>query len=179
MKNLVKTEGRWYDAMRRAEKIVAAAHRAYAHAEGMNALLHVLQQTNPGQAAGTDATLVIGVVPSSNEVNRGNSLDQTWSVTRMSLTSGTLMTGATATAVTFTIGYSRAGAAPVAIGTYVTITGTDLTANVEKVVAITTPPVLLAGDVITLVTTHASTGIAVPAGVVAKVELHLGPTAGL
>lgn len=170
MKNLVKTEGRWYDAMRRAEKIVAAAHRAYAHAEGMMALVAVLSATDAGQSAGTDAALVIGTVPSSAEFG------QTWTVGKITLTSPTLMTGATATAVTFTVGYSRAGAAVVAIGTYVTITGVNLTANTEMTVAITTPPVLQAGDVLTLVTTHASTGIAVPAGLIAKVELHYGQT---
>jgi hypothetical protein len=89
------------------------------------------------------------------------------------------MTGATATAVTFTFGYSRAGGAVVAIGTYVTIVNVNLAANTEQVVTITTPPVLLPGDVITLVTTHASTGIAVPAGLIARVELHYGTTVGV
>lgn len=170
MKNLVKTEGRWYDAMRRADKIVAAAHRAYAHAEGINALVAILSATDAGQGAGTDAALVIGTVPSSAEFG------QTWTVGKMSLTSPTLMTGATATAVTFTIGYSRAGAAVVAIGTLVTITGQNLAANTEVAVAVTTPPVLQAGDVLTLVTTHAGAGTVVPAGLIAKVELHYGQT---
>jgi hypothetical protein len=133
----------------------------------MGAAFTALEYTFPLVAAGTDVQVEIGVVPEAES-------QQQWQVTKIALIAPSLLTGATATAVTFQFGYSRAGAAIVPIGTFTTVTGAggNLAANGEVNVAILAAGLsLLAGDVITLVTTHVSTGTAIPNGTIARVEL--------
>lgn len=150
-----------------AERIVARAHRVYAFAEGlMNAFTELTWVTPVIYAAGTDFNMVIGVVPEAQS-------SQAWACVKLSITSPSLVTGVTATAETFTFSYSRAGAARVVIGTLVLITGVNLAADTQNALVVAAAGALLqAGDVLTLQKTHASTGIAIPAGVVAKVELQ-------
>jgi hypothetical protein len=127
----------------------------------------VLEAQLVAYGAGTDTPeLVIGVVPEAES-------DQAWSVSKAALTSLTLMTGATAAAVTFTFGYSRAGAAVVPFATYVTILGADLPVNTEKQATLLAAATgLQAGDVIVLNLTHAGSGTAVPVGTNVRVELQ-------
>jgi hypothetical protein len=129
-----------------------------------------LQGSPTAGAAGTDSVIVLGEVPELPEAAQ-----QGWQAAKCSLVSPTLMSGATATAVTFSFGYSRAGAAVVPIGSYVTILGADLPVETEKqATLVAAANALQAGDVLVLTTSHATTGIAIPANVIAKVELHYG-----
>ena len=123
----------------------------------------VLANNLVAAAAGTDVTLELGVVPS-------NFSQGTWLPLRASLTSPALLTGATATAITFSFRANRAGTPQTAFATLTTATGTNLAAGVEVSVTITSGTALLAGDVIELVLTHASTGTAYGA-IHARVEL--------
>jgi hypothetical protein len=128
-----------------------------------------------GLTATTPATTYvqdIGIVPEAES-------DQGWQVAKLSLTSPTTMAGSASVSETFQFGYSRAGAAVVAIGTFQTLvavaagTTGPLTAEVETPVTVLAAGLsLLAGDVLVLTITPTSTGTAVPAGFVAKVELQ-------
>jgi hypothetical protein len=150
-----------------ARRIVADAHRLYAFAEGLkNTFTEIVWSTPVAYAAGTDFNFDIGVVPEAES-------DQAWGAVKASVTSPSLVTGATATAETFTLGYSRAGAARVSIATLVTITGLNLAADTEvSFTVLAAAASLLAGDVLTLQKTHVGAGITIPAGVVVKVELQ-------
>jgi hypothetical protein len=125
----------------------------------------VLQNTLVAAAAGTDVTLVMGIVPSG--YTQGVYLPS-----RISLTSPALLTGATATAITFTFQTRRANSVIGTVASLVTITGVNLAAGIETVIALSgTAPAILAGDQLELVLTHASTGTAYGA-VLARCELQ-------
>jgi len=124
----------------------------------------VLQSTLVAAAAGTDVTLELGVVPSGFAQG-------TWNPSRVSLVSPALLTGATATAITFTFQNRRAGSVIGTIASLVTTTGVNLAAGVEVVATPGAVTSVQAGDVIELVLTHASTGTAYGA-ILAKVELQ-------
>jgi hypothetical protein len=121
---------------------------------------------------GTTYLLDLGIVPEAES-------DQAWSVAKLSLTAPTTMAGSASVSETFVFGYSRAGAAVVPIGQFQTLvtvaagTTGPLTAQIETPVTVLAAGTSLqAGDVLTLSITPTSTGTAVPAGTVAKVELQ-------
>lgn len=126
--------------------------------------LQVLRNTLIAAAAGTDVTLELGEVPVTFAQG-------TFIVARMSLLSPALLTGATATAITFTFQNRRAGSVIGTMGTLVTTTGVNLAAGTPLVVAAGAQTTVLAGDAIELVLTHASTGTAYGA-IIAGVELQ-------
>jgi hypothetical protein len=124
----------------------------------------VLQATSlASQAAGTDITLVLGIVPV-------NFAQGTWLPARVSLTSPALLTGATATAITFTFQNRRANTVIGTIASLVTSTGVNLAAGIETVLAAGAVTSVLAGDQIECALTHASTGTAY-SSILARVEL--------
>jgi len=121
--------------------------------------------TAASQSAGTDVTLILGIVPSGFAQG-------TWSPTRVSLTSPATLTGATATSVTFTFQTRRANSVVGSFAALTTATGTNLTAGIETLVpAVTTPVAILAGDQVECVLTHAGAGTAYSL-VAARVELQ-------
>jgi hypothetical protein len=155
--------------------IVERAHRIYPWAEGLrNAFTEFAYEILGGVATtpGTTYLWDIGVVPEAES-------DQGWQVAKLSLISPTTMAGSATLQETFVFGYSRAGAAIVPIGQFVTTvvvtagTAGPLTAETETPVTVLAAGLsLLAGDVLTLSVTPTSTGTAVPAGAIAKVELQ-------
>jgi hypothetical protein len=117
-------------------------------------------------AAGTDATFEVGVVPTSYAQG-------TYVVARASLTSSALVTGATATQITFTLQNRRAGTVVGTIATLVTATGTDLPAGREVAMTLSSTAgatSVNAGDSIELVLTHSGAGTAYGA---IKVQVEL------
>jgi hypothetical protein len=155
-----------------AARIVAGAHRAYAFAEGKFALENVVEVELAAYGAGADFVLVLGEVPELPE-----SAQSGWQALKCSLTAPSTLAGSTTLGITWTFSYSRAGAALVPIATYVgnTTPAGDLVADLEKqATLVAAASALQAGDVLVLATTHASTGTAIPNGVLAKVELHYG-----
>ena len=82
----------------------------------------LLESSLVAAAAGTDVTLELGVVPESfSQTN--------WVPTKVALVSPALLTGATATAITFSVRANRAGTPGAAFATLATITGTNLAAG--------------------------------------------------
>lgn len=132
----------------------------------MGAAFTVLEVDFPAAAAGAESAQELGVVPE-------NESQQAWQLLKIALLSPVLVTGATATALTFTFNQKRAGAQIAALGSFVTVTGVtgNLPADTEVNVPITGAPALLAGDIIEVLPTHAGAGTAIPAGLVARVEL--------
>jgi hypothetical protein len=129
-----------------------------------------LQTTLIAYAAGTDPTVVIGTVPELPEAAVSG-----WQVKVASITASALLAGSTTLGLTWTFSYSRAGGALVPIATFVgnTTPAGDLAADKEvQATLVAAAATLLAGDVLVLVNTHASTGTAVPNGTLVKVELH-------
>jgi hypothetical protein len=75
--------------------------------------------------------------------------------------------------VTFTFGYVRAGAARVVFATFSTnVAANAFAAEVEQSLTISPVPALLAGDVIDVLMTQVGAGVAVPVGMLARVELN-------
>jgi hypothetical protein len=164
MFGLAKIAGRWFDYAKHPDRY--ARHGTVLMPRIAGAAFTELDLSLIAYAAGVDAKVEVGIVPEDEA-------DKAWSVVGASIVAPVLMTGVTATAVTFTLGYSRAGAAVVPIATLVLNTGVNLAVDTEVQMALLAAAAgLQAGDVITLVTTHASTGIAVPAGTTVKVELQ-------
>lgn len=115
----------------------------------------------PGQSAGTDSDQAICVAPFAGVVSE------------VTLTPEAAVTGATSTKRTFTlINKGQSGSGTTAVAVLDLITGTDLVAFDEKAFTISASPAdkVVAGDVLVLAETHASTGTAHSGGSV-KVKI--------
>jgi hypothetical protein len=121
----------------------------------------------PAQTAGGAAsTTILGIVPST--FGQTNYL-----LGRLSLTSPSLVTGQATNYVTIAFRHMRAGVAVATLGTYTMSTApVTLPAETEQVVAITGTPDIRAGDVLEVICTQVGTGLALPASVIAQVELE-------
>jgi len=121
-------------------------------------------------ASGSSATTILGAVPSKEA-------EGAIVLSKMSLTSPSTVTGQATNYCTFTFRQLRAGASVATLGTFVmSAASVVLTAEVETDVTIinATPQFAVSmapGDVIDVVISQTASGLAVPAGVVAKVEL--------
>lgn len=105
----------------------------------------------PGQSAGTDSDQAIAVAPYDGVVSKCSLLPEA------------AVTGATATKRTFTLtNKGQSGAGTTAVAVLDLVTGTNLVAFDESLFTISADPAnkVLAGDVLVLVETHASTGTA-------------------
>lgn len=123
----------------------------------------VVEDTLPAQtAAGATSVTELGMVPSTEA-------ETNWTVQKISLSSPSLVTGVATNNVTFNFRKVTAGT-PTVIGTITLASGTNLAAETETNVAISAAAVA-SGDVIDVQMVQNGTGLAVPAGVVAKVEL--------
>jgi hypothetical protein len=116
-------------------------------------------------AAGGTTTILLGEVPSKEAQGEFN-------LEKVSVTSPSLVTGATATAGTFNVRQLRAGAVITAVvGTLALVTGVTLPAETEVTIPITNAPTLLAGDLLDVQYVQISTGLALPAGCQFKAEI--------
>lgn len=125
----------------------------------------ILQVNTGVVAAGTDNTYILGTAPTT--MAQGS-----WTPTKLSMTSPTTVTGATATQLVFTFKSYRAAVDQGTFATLTTATGTDLTALTERTLAITAGTTFQAGDVIAVAMTHSSTGTGLPAGLLIRMELQ-------
>lgn len=125
----------------------------------------VLQANTDINTAATDATWVIGAVPGT--FSTGN-----YTPVKLSITSPSLVTGASATQNTLTFKRYRGAVDQGTFATFVTSTGNDLPALTEVVIPVTAGTTFNAGDVVTVAKTHTSTGTALPAGLLFKVEIQ-------
>ena len=125
----------------------------------------VLEAVLPAQAAaGATSVTIVGDVPSSFS-------QPSYSAGKLSLTAPSLVTGVTTNTATVNFRQLRAGAAVATIGTLALINGVNLAAETEVNVPVTGSPSLLDGDVIDVQLVQGGTGLTLPAGIVAKVEL--------
>jgi hypothetical protein len=134
----------------------------------MGAAFEILEGLLPAQAAaGATVVTVLGDVPSAE--SQGGFQAQRASVTLPA--AGAIAFNA-ANFVTFNFRYVRAGGAAVVFATYATNVAPSLAAETEVVAVINQANNnLLPGDVIDCQMVQSGTGVAVPAGVLAKVEL--------
>ncbi len=121
-------------------------------------------------ASGPSATTLLGAVPSAEA-------EGAVVLSKLSLTSPSLVTGAATNFATITFRQLRAGVSVATLGALALSASTvTLPAETEVSVPITnaTPQfsvTLTPGDIIDVVISQAASGLAIPAGVVAKVEL--------
>lgn len=150
--------------MAQAAERVRLAKRAYGEF-CLKAGFTLLTADFDAQGAAVAAILSMGAVPSAES-------QQSWIVAKVSLVSPSLVTGVATNNVTFNFGQYRAG---VLVATFATLTlaaGTNLAAHVETNVPVTGAPVFLAGDVVEVATVVNGTGLALPQGLKAKVEIQ-------
>jgi hypothetical protein len=127
-----------------------------------------LQAALPAQSAGgaTVATVV-------GEVSGSGGTDNF--VTRMSLTlaaGASTVTGAATNNVTFSFRQIRAGSVVQTLGSVTLASGTNLVAETPLVVAVSgAASTMQAGDLVDVQMVQNGTGLAVPAGVVASVDI--------
>lgn len=127
--------------------------------------MQALDNPLPAQtAAGATSVTELGEVPSTFA-------QATWTPSKLSLASPSLVTGVVTNNVTFNFRYVRAGT-PAALGTLTLASGTNLAAEVETAVPVTYTGTLSPGDVIDVQMVQNGTGLAVPAGVLAKIEIE-------
>ena len=126
----------------------------------------VLEATLPAQAAaGATIVTILDDVPDTFA-------QPNYVVQKISLTSPSLVTGQATNFATINIRQVRAGSAVATIGTLALNAGTvTLPAETETNVAISGTPNLLAGDTIDAQQVQTGTGLALPAGIVARVEI--------
>jgi hypothetical protein len=126
----------------------------------------MLQAVLPAQsAAGATSVTIVGAVPSSYD-------QPNYSVGKLSVTSPSLVTGQATNFATINVRQMRAGASVGTIGTLaLSAASVTLPAEVETNIPVTGSPVLLDGDVLDVQLVQTGTGLALPAGIVAKVEL--------
>jgi len=132
----------------------------------------VLEAVLPAQALAAAAVVtIIGDVPT-------NEVETNWDAYRISLTSPALVTGVATNNATFNVRNVRGGAVQGTLATLTLGAGTNLAAETETVVPLSTPQNVTAtsnvqaGDVLDVQMVQNGTGLAIPAGVVAKVELN-------
>ena len=127
----------------------------------------VLQAVLPAQTAGgATSVTILGDIPSTFS-------QPSYQVGKISLTSPSLVTGQATNFATFNVRQMRAGSSVATIGTLALNAGTvTLPAEQETNVPVSGTPALLAGDTIDVQMVQSGTGLAIPAGVVAKVELE-------
>lgn len=126
----------------------------------------VLEATLPAQAAaGATVITEVGVVPSTFT-------QPSYAAGKISLSSPTLVTGVATNNATFNVRQVRAGTVIATIGTLTLGAGTNLAAETETNVPITGTPNLLDGDILDVQMVQNGTGLAIPAGIVAKVEVE-------
>lgn len=126
----------------------------------------VKQAVLPAQsAAGATSVTILGEVPSTFA-------EPSYAPQRLSLISPSLVTGQATNFATINIRQMRAGSAVATIGTLALSAATvTLPAEVPVSVPISGTPVLLDGDVIDVQLVQTLTGLALPAGIVASIEM--------
>lgn len=125
----------------------------------------VLSVTTGVVTATTNNTYILGVAPTT--MSQGS-----WTPSKVSITSPSLVTGVTAAQDTFTFKRYRGAVDQGTWASYVTSTGNDLPALTEVSLPITAATTFLPGDVITCALAQTGAGTALPAGVTIKVELQ-------
>jgi hypothetical protein len=151
--------------MVQAADVLKATEAKYGFVKGLKAGFTLLTADFDAQGAAVAAVLSMGAVPSQES-------QQSWIVAKVSLVSPALVTGVATNNVTFNFAQYRAG---VLVATFATLTlgaGTNLGLHAEQNVPVTGSPVLLAGDVIEVATVINGTGLALPQGLKAKVEIQ-------
>lgn len=120
----------------------------------------------PAQAAaGATSVTVVGEVPSTF-------VQPSYSPQRLSVTSPSLVTGQATNFATINVRQMRAGGVVATIGTLaLSAAAVTLPAEVPVSIPISGSPVLLDADVIDVQLVQSGTGLALPAGIVASVEL--------
>ena len=126
----------------------------------------VKQAVLPAQgAAGATSVTILCEVPSAF-------VQPNYAPQRLSVISPSLVTGAATNFATINIRQMRAGAAVATIGTLALSASTvTLPAEVPVSIPITGSPVLLDADVIDVQLVQSGTGLVLPAGIVASVEM--------
>lgn len=130
------------------------------------AAFETLEAVLPAQSAGgATSVTILGAVPSAHAQPQ-------YQPSKLSLSAPSLVTGQATNFVTVNFRQMRAGASVATIGTLALSAATvTLPLEVERDVPITGSPILLGGDVIDVQCVQSGTGLALPAGVVAKVEM--------
>lgn len=133
----------------------------------MGAAFEVLSAVLPAQAAaGADSTTTLGVVPGAESSGGFQAMRAS-----IFLPAGGAIAFNAANFVTITFGYVRGGAARVVFATY-TSNAVNVAAEVETAAVINQANnALLPGDVVDVLMHQNGTGVAVPAGARAEVEL--------
>ena len=128
--------------------------------------MEVLEGLLPAQAAaGATTTTMIGDLPSAEAT-------PSYTIGKLSLTSPSLVTGQATNFATITFRQMRAGASVQTLGSYVLNVGTvTLPAETETNVPVTGTLAVLAGDTIDVQCVQTGTGLALPAGILAKAEV--------
>lgn len=128
--------------------------------------MQVLEAALPAQAAaGATSTTIIGDLPSDEAT-------PSYTVGKLSLTSPSLVTGQATNFVTITFRQMRAGASVQTLGAYVlNASGVTLPAETETNVPVTGTAAVLAGDTIDVQCVQTASGLALPAGILAKAEV--------
>ena len=126
----------------------------------------VLQAVLPAQTAGgATSVTILDDVPSTFT-------QPSFIVGKLTLTSPSLVTGVATNNATFNFRQMRAGSSVATIGTLTLGSGTNLAAETETNVPVSGTPSLLDGDTIDVQMVQNGTGLAIPAGVVARAELE-------
>jgi len=128
----------------------------------------MLTRGQPAQTAGGAVSEVpIGGLPASlGETN--------YQVARISFETPAAIVGAATNNVTFSFNQYRGGAILKTLGSLTLDQTTNVTAFTDNQVPLVPaypPALMLAGDVVTFVMTQNGTGVTVPAGIVAKIEV--------
>jgi hypothetical protein len=121
-------------------------------------------------AAGATVETVVAVIPSTFSTAQ-------FGDARMSLTSPSLVTGAATNNVTYNVRQYHNGTlvttpASGIVGSLQLVSGTNLAAFTETVVAVNTGTNLLPGDVLTVQMVQNGTGLASPANILCKIEFE-------
>ncbi|PZR65801.1 MAG: hypothetical protein DLM66_14815 [Candidatus Dormiibacter spiritus] len=125
----------------------------------------ILQTVVPAIAAAAGTTVEpIGEVPVREAEGAFN-------VERVVVTTPTTVTGAATNTGTINIRQMRAGSAVATLASLALLAGTNLTAEIPAVLALTGVPTVVAGDLLEFQYVQIGTGLALPAGVKVGVEL--------
>lgn len=120
----------------------------------------------PAQAAaGATTTTLLGIVPSSYA-------QAGWQTLRCSVVAPSLVTGVTTNTATINFRLMRAGAFVANLASLPLITGTNLPVETEVVAPLAAAQALVPGDVIDVQLVQGGTGLVIPVGIEAKVELQ-------
>jgi len=126
----------------------------------------VIEEGLQNQAAGgAMQETVIDSVP-------GSFSESAYQIAKLALVSPATMTGVATNNVTFNFRQYRGGVLLQTVGTVTLAAGTNLAAMTEVAVPITGGTAAQVGDVFTVQTVQNGTGLAVPLGVMVKVEME-------